>query len=77
MFDKIKDLTWELKYCGVKYTVKEKTKNKIDDIKDHPGKTAAKLGVNVIVNTVIPAGRIINPTVKYTAKKVIDKVCDK
>lgn len=59
------------------WDAEDKVKAKVKDVKEHPGKTAAKLGVNVVVNTVIPAGRIINPAVKYATKKAIDKACDK
>lgn len=68
MYSKIECAKWE---------AEDKVKEKIKDMKDHPGKTVAKLGVNVVVNTVIPAGRIVNPAVKHVTKKAIDKVCDK
>ena len=47
MFDKIKDTAWNLKYCGVKYTVKEAAKDKINDIKEHPVKNAANVILDV------------------------------
>lgn len=67
-------------YCKIQYTVwsaedkiKNKVKDEVDYIKEHPGRAAAKVATNVVVNTVIPAGRVVNPAVKYVTKKVIDK----
>ena len=61
----------------VKYSAEDKIKSKVKDeigyIKEHPGKTAAKLATNLVVDTIIPAGRVINPAVKYVTKEVIDK----
>jgi hypothetical protein len=77
MFDRIRNSNLACKIQLAMWDAEDKVKEKVKDVKEHPGKTAAKLGVNVVVNTVIPAGRIVNPAVKHVTKKAIDKACDK
>lgn len=77
MFNKIKCSITYSRMVVAKDNVVDKVKNKVKDemkyAKENPGKTAAKVATNIIVDTVIPAGRIINPATKFITKKVIDK----
>ena len=77
LIDNIKCSRLYSKMECAKYNAEDKIKRKVKDeigyAKEHPGKTAAKLATNLVVDTIIPAGRVINPAVKYVTKKVIDK----
>lgn len=63
MFDNIKETMWSLRYCGIKYTISEK----IDDMKEHPVKTGAKLAVDVTAR-MIPGGTTVKKVAKFAAK---------
>lgn len=72
MFDKLKDTMWDLKYGGIKYTVSEK----VNDMKDHPVKTTAKLAVDVTAR-MIPCGTTVKKVAKFTAKTAVKTAINK
>lgn len=72
MFDNLKDTMWNLRYGGIKYTVSEK----VNDMKDHPVKTGAKLAVDITAK-MIPGGTTVKKVAKFTAKTAAKTVINK
>ena len=66
MFNGIKNVVSDLRYCGVKRTVT----NAIDYAKYNPGKTAACIIVDVAAKA-IPGGTIVKEAGKFVAKSVV------
>ena len=76
MFDKLKDKCWDLRYMGIKYTVTETIRDKVEDMKDHPCKTAAKVGIDA-ASRMVPGGTILKKAGKLAAKTAVKKTIDK
>ena len=66
--------------CSVwdaKNKVKYKVKDVVDYTKNNPGKVAAKVATNVVVNTVLPGGKVTTTVARATVKKIIKNRIDK
>ena len=62
---------------NAKNKVKYKVKDAVDYTKNNPGKVAAKVATNVVVNTVLPGGKVTTTVARATVKKVIKNRIDK